>query len=152
MASEPLAQPPAAPGTAGVEGVEPALPPVTQLAMATLALIVAGGVYLASKIPHHVPLAPAIVLLAAAALLLVVNAAAIARIPGLARGRFRQVFGWTLLAYLIVTGMIEYVFIFDGVRGGTLAVLTGMLAVFALDVPLAIAFTVARYADPDEPR
>ena len=52
---------------------EPKLPPVTQLAMASLALIVAGGIYLAAHIPNHVPLAPAVILLIASALLLAGN-------------------------------------------------------------------------------
>ena len=49
------------------------LPPVTEIAMASLALIVAGGIYLSAHLPEHVPLAPAIVLLAASAVLLVGN-------------------------------------------------------------------------------
>jgi hypothetical protein len=146
MASEPPAHD--AGGTHAGAPAEPARPPVTQVGMATLALIVAGGVYLASRIPHHVPLAPAVGLLAAAAVLLAGNAAMIARIAPFARWRFWAVFRWALLAYAVVTGMIEYVFLYDGVRGGTLAVLTGMLVVFALGVALLISFTVARYADP----
>lgn len=125
------------------------LPPITAFAIATLSLIVAGGVYLAAKIPHHVSLAPAIALLAAAAALLLANALLLSRIERFAWRAFFQVGRWTLLAYAVVTGMLEYVFIYDGVRGGTLVVLTGMLVVFALDVPLVIGFTVARYADPD---
>lgn len=124
------------------------LPPITQVAMATLALIVAGGIYLAAKLPAHVTLAPAIALLAVAAVLLLANCLLLSRISPFAWSRFFQVARWTLLAYLLITGMLAYVFIYDGVRGGTLAVLVGMLAVFALDVPLVIAFTVARYADP----
>jgi hypothetical protein len=148
-------QPARAPGDGGpphAEAAETPRPPVTQLGMATLGLIVAGAVYLASKIPHHVPLAPAIALLAVAALVLVANVGMLARSPGFAWWRFRVVYGWTLLAYLVVTGMIEYVFVYDNVRGGTLAVLTGMLAVFALTVPLLIAFTVARHAEPASAR
>jgi len=49
------------------------LPPVTQVGMLSLALIVAGGIYLAAHIPQHVPLAPAVALLAASALLLAGN-------------------------------------------------------------------------------
>jgi hypothetical protein len=40
------------------------LPPVTQIGMTSLALIVAGGIYLAAHLPHHVPLGPAVALLA----------------------------------------------------------------------------------------
>ncbi len=134
---------------AAADGGATGLPPVTQVAVATLALIVAGGIYLASKMPAHVTLAPAIGLLAAAAALLIANAIMLSRAHGFAWPRFLQVFRWTLLAYVVIVGMLEYVFVYDGVRGGTLAVLTGMLLVFVLDVPLIIGFTVARYADPD---
>lgn len=126
--------------------VEPArLPPVTQVAVATLALIVAGGIYLAAKMPAHVTLAPAIGLLAAAVALLLANAVMLVRARGFAARRFLQVFRWTLLAYVVIVGMLEYVFVYDGVRGGTLVVLTGMLLVFVLDVPLIIGFTVASH-------
>ena len=46
------------------------LPPVTQLGMASLALIVAGGIYLSAHLPRHVPLGPAVALLAASVVLL----------------------------------------------------------------------------------
>ena len=49
------------------------LPPVTQIGMTSLALIVAGGIYLSAHLPHHVPLAPAVALLTASALLLAGN-------------------------------------------------------------------------------
>lgn len=124
--------------------------PVTQIAIATLALVVVGGIYLAANLPHHVTLAPAVALLACAAVLLLVNAVIVSRIPDFAWRRFFVVFRWTLLAYVVITGMIGYVFIYDGVRGEVLAILLGMLAVFALDVPLVISFTVARYAQPGE--
>ena len=37
------------------------LPPVTQLAMLSMALIVAGGIYLSAHLPRHVPLGPAVI-------------------------------------------------------------------------------------------
>ena len=52
---------------------------------------------------------------------------------------------WTLLAYALVAGMIEYVFLRNSTSGGPLVVLTLSLVVFALTVPVLIAFTVARY-------
>jgi hypothetical protein len=42
--------------------------------------------------------------------------------------------------------MLEYVFVYDGTRGSALIVLTTMLLIFALDVPMIIAFTVAKYS------
>jgi len=58
------------------------------------------------------------------------------------------VFRWALLAYAISAGMIGFAFIKDHIRGAPLAVVLAMLVVFALDVPLIIAFTVARYSSP----
>jgi hypothetical protein len=75
------------------------LPPVTQIGMLSLALIVAGGIYLASHIPGDVPLAPAIILLASSSLLLVGNLVALSRVEAFAWGRFVQVGLWALLAY-----------------------------------------------------
>jgi hypothetical protein len=43
--------------------------------------------------------------------------------------------------------MIEFAFVRNHTRGAPLAVVTGMLVVFALDVPFLIATTVARYED-----
>lgn len=140
---------PTAPGAdAGREARR--LPPVAELAVATLVCIVAGGIYLAAEMQADASLAPAIVLLAAASLVLLVNLAMLSRARPFAWRRFRVVAGWTLLAYVVIAGMLEYVFVYDGVRGGTLAVLSGMLVVFAVDVPLILAFTVARFASPQE--
>jgi hypothetical protein len=148
MASEGATAPQGVP--AGHEqAVGPKLPPITELAVATLVLIVSGGIYLASNIPGKVSLAPAIALLAAGAALLLVNVAMLSRVSPFAWRRFAAVFRWVLLAYVVVAGMLEYVFVYDHVRGSTLVVLSGMLLVFALDVPLVIAFTTARFTDPD---
>ena len=68
--------------------------------VASLALMLAGGVYLAAHLPHPPPLAPAIWLLA-------------------------------------------FVFVYDATSASTLAVLLAALGVFAVDVPLVIAFTAA---------
>ena len=47
--------------------------PSPQLGMLSLALIVVGGIYLSAHLPEHVPLGPAVALLAASALLLLGN-------------------------------------------------------------------------------
>ncbi len=126
------------------------LPPVTQMGMLSLALIVAAGIYLAAHLPHQVPLTPAIALLAASALLLVGNLLALSRVQGFAWGRFFEVARWALLAYIVVAGMIEYAFLRDQVSGGALVVLTLSLVVFAIHVPVLIGFTVARYDTSEE--
>jgi hypothetical protein len=55
---------------------------------------------------------------------------------------------WALLAYLVIAGMIEFAFIHNHAGGAPLLVLSMMLLMFALDVPLSIGFTVARFAQP----
>jgi hypothetical protein len=125
------------------------LPPVTPVAMASLALIVAGGIYLAAHLPQQVPLGPAVALLAASALLLVGNMVALSRVRDFNWARFFQVAKWSLLAYVVIAGMIEYAFLQDHVSGGPLVVLTLSLVVFAVHVPMLVGFTVARYDDSE---
>ena len=123
------------------------LPPVTEIGMLSLALIVAGGIYLSAHLPKHVPLTPAIVLLVLSAALLVGNLVALSRVEGFAWGRFLEVGKWALLAYAITAGLIEFSFVHNDLRGGPLVVLSLSLVVYAVHVPMLIGFTVARYAD-----
>jgi hypothetical protein len=127
---------------------ERALPPVQQIAVAVLALIVIGGIYTAAHLPRHVPQGPTVALLAAAVVLLGIDIGLLARIEGFAWSAFRLVFGWVLAAYLVIAGMLEYVFVYDHTRGTQLLILSLMLVVFALDIPLLLGFSVARFQDP----
>jgi hypothetical protein len=129
---------------------EERLPPVTQLAMASLGLIVAGGVYLSAHLPRHVPLGPAVALLVASVLLLALNLFALSRVRDFAWDQFFAVAKWSMLGYLVIAGIIEYVFVRNHVRGGSLVVLTLSLAVFSVHVPMLVGFTVARYADSED--
>lgn len=125
------------------------LPPVTEIGMLSLALIVAAGIYLSAHLPQHVPLAPAVILLVASALLLAGNLGALARVEGFAWRRFGEIAKWALLAYALIAGLIEYSFLRNHVSGGPLVFLTLSLVVFAVHVPTLIGFTVARYAEPE---
>jgi hypothetical protein len=127
------------------------LPPVTEVAIASMALIIIGGIWIASHLPHHVPLGPAVALLVASAALVVVNAVSLARVPDFNWTAFFQVAGWAGLAYAITAGMLEWVFVKDGTSGGQLVVLTLSLVIYAVHVPLLIGFTVARSQPLDEP-
>jgi hypothetical protein len=126
---------------------EQRMPPVTAIGMTSLALIVAGGIYLSAHIPNEVPLTLPVILLALSALLLAGNLVAIRRIDGFAWNRFVEVAKWALLAYTITAGMIGYVFVRNDLTGGPLVVLSLSLVVYAVHVPMLIGFTVARYAD-----
>jgi drug/metabolite transporter (DMT)-like permease len=120
-------------------------PPVAQLASASLALVVVGGVYMASWAPRRPPLEVPVALLLASSLLLVVAVAMLARLRDFAWTTFTLVGRWALLAYVISAGMIEYAFIHNRTQGDPLLVVSLLLVLFAVDVPLIIAFTVARY-------
>jgi hypothetical protein len=121
------------------------LPPVTQLGMLSLALVLVAGIYLSAHLPEHVSLGPAVALLAASALVFTGNVIALARVQGFAWARFFAVARWALLAYAGISGMIEYVFLRNHTSGGPLVVLTLSLLMFAVNVPVLIGFTVARY-------
>jgi hypothetical protein len=123
------------------------LPPVTQLGMLSLALIVAGGIYLSAHLPEQVPLGPAVALLAASAVVLAVNMFLLSRVKDFDWPRFFEVGKWSLLAYAVIAGMVEYVFLRNHLSGGPLVVLTLSLVVFAVHVPMLVGFTVARYSD-----
>jgi hypothetical protein len=126
------------------------LPPITEIAMTSLALIVAGGIYLTAHLPEAVPLAPAIILLALSALLTVVNIVALMRVEGFPWNRFFAVAKWSALSYLVIAGLLLYVFLRNNVSGGPLVILTLSLLVFAIQVPILMGFTVARYAEPSQ--
>lgn len=125
--------------------VDRRLPPVTEIGAASMVAIAGGVIYLAAYLPKRAPLGWALALLALAAGLQLTNAFLLSRIDGFAWPRFFQVGRWALLAYAVIGGMIEYAFVYDRTRGSHLAVLTAMLVLFILNVPVLIAFTVARY-------
>jgi hypothetical protein len=126
------------------------LPPVTALGMTSLALIVAGGIYLSAHLPQHVSLTPAVILLVLSAGLMALNLFLLSRVQGFAWDRFFQVGKWSFLAYVVIAGMIEYVFLRNHLSGGPLIVLTLSLVVFAIHVPTLVGFTVARNYEPGD--
>jgi len=101
------------------------------------------------SLPKRPPILPATVAVAAGASLALVAVLLLVRIRPFAWGRFSQVLRWGLLAYGMIAGIIEYVFVYDHTAGATLAVMTAALVFFALDVPTILAFTVARFEDPE---
>lgn len=124
------------------------LPPVAELLMASMALVIASGIYLAAHLPQRAPLGPAVGLLAAGGALLAISAALVSRLRPFAWRVFFQVAGWALVAYVVIAGLLEFTFVYDNTRGSMLVVLTLSLLVFALDIPLLLGFSVARYSDP----
>ena len=124
------------------------LPPITALVVASMAMVIAGGIYLAAYLPKQAPLPIPIALVTAGAVLFVVAAVMLSRLGEFAWDRFFQVGGWALLAYVVIVGLLELVLVIDQTRGALLALLTVILLIFALDIPVLLGFSVARFQEP----
>jgi type III secretory pathway component EscS len=125
------------------------LPPVAETALAAMVLVIVGTIYLAANISSGPSLAVPVALDAIAAVLLVSAGLMTGSIDDFARRTFHVVARWALLGYLVIAGMIEFVFIRDSTPGSQLATLTAGLVIFVLSVTLILAFSVARYQLPD---
>jgi len=125
------------------------LPPVMPIAILTLTLVVSGGILVAAQYGRPAHLTIPTILLAAAGMLLLVNAVLIVRIKEFAWPVFFRVLGWALLAYAVIAGILEYVFIYDHTPARLLALFTAMLVLFAVDVPLMLSYSVARWQPLD---
>ncbi len=137
-----------APGHAG--GVlDRRLPPVAELTVLSLALMLASGVYLAINLPRPPALGPVIGMDVAGLALTAGAVTLLWRVRPFAWATFFLVARWALAAYAVIAGLLAFVFIYDHTPGATLAVLVTSLAVFAVDVPMVIGFTVARYQAAD---
>ncbi len=126
---------------------ERSMPPVDWLSTTALGCVIVGGILIATYAPRRAPLAVPTVLTVLAYALMAVALVLLSRIPDFAWSTFLRLFRWSLLAYVVTSGMIEFAFVHDHTRGVTLAEVTLMLVIFAVSVPTTIAFTSARYAD-----
>ncbi len=135
------------PGGALADRPVPPVPPVGWLSTAALGCVIVGGILIASYAPRPAPLLIPTVLTVLAYALMVTALVLLSRIEGFAWSTFVRLFRWALLAYVVMSGMIEFAFVHDHTRGATLTEVSLMLVIFALSVPTTIAFTSARYAD-----
>lgn len=120
-------------------------PPIPAVCVTSMVLILASGIDLAASLPQHAPLGPALGLVIAGAAALVAAVVLVARLADFAWSTFFQVGKWAFLAYCVIAGMLEYVFVRDGTRGSMLVLMTVSLVVFAVDIPVLLAFSVARF-------
>ncbi|MGB9482433.1 MAG: hypothetical protein WCB86_00860 [Candidatus Dormiibacterota bacterium] len=123
------------------------LPPVVQTAVASMALVIAGGIYLAAYLPRQAPLPIPIVLISLAGVVLLAAVVMLTRLREFAWDRFRQVSGWALVAYVVIAGMLEFVLLVDQTRGALLLLMTITLTIFAVDIPIVLGFSVARHQE-----
>jgi hypothetical protein len=135
--------------SAPVRPAEIRRPPIWECGVAALVLVVVSVVYLASYLPGKPNTLPAYVMLAAATVLVIAQLVLIGALSSFSRSSFHLVAGWSLAAYVVIGGMIEYVFLRNHTRGEELVLLTWALGLFVLDVPLILGFSVARYQRAD---
>ena len=103
-----------------------------------MALVVIGGTFIAGHIPDEVPLLLPTILAVVAAALLLVNVYLTSTIKGFAWAVFRQVFGWSLVGYGVIAGLLMFVFIRDDIPGDVMTFLIAMLVIFADQHPVAV--------------
>lgn len=128
------------------------LPPIAEMIIASMAFVIASGIYLASFLPKRASLGPVVVMLVISGLFLLAAIVTTSRLADFAWDSFFLVAKWAMLAYLVISGTLEFVFVFDGTRGSMLAVFTVSLAIFALDIPMLLSFSVARYQESKRAR
>jgi hypothetical protein len=122
-------------------------PPAAPLLASSLVLVIIGGIWMAAYFPRRASLLLPGALGAGGAAATVTAFALLVRHAGFHWQVFLRVVRWAGLAYIIVAGLIEFAFVHNGARGGPLALVTVMLALFAVDVASIIAVTVAQYHD-----
>jgi hypothetical protein len=125
------------------------LPPVAEVSMAAMVLIIVGGIFMASHLPQAAPTTLPIIVLVGAIGLIAWNVFALARLREFSWSSFWLVAKWAFAAYVVITGMLFYVFVRDGTRGTQLVLITLMLICYGLIIPMLLAFSVARYQPPD---
>ena len=132
------------------EDIDAGFPPVIEAGVVSLALAVSGVIYLTSSLPSEPPIAPAIGLLAASAFVVVLNAVALVRAEGFDWQKFFLVYRWTLLGYGVIAGLLMFVFIHNNLPTRLLSLLIATLAIGAIDIPMILSFSVARFAEDED--
>ena len=121
------------------------LPPINELCLGSLLFIIIDGIYIAAHLPNIPSMSIISLFLSLGGLLSIISCLLLARIKDFAWDKFFLVLRWMSLEYLVEAGMLEYIFVYDKVRGSMLLILTLALVVFAIDIPIIMSFTVARY-------
>ncbi len=106
--------------------------------------ILAAGIILA-YFPGPAPLWGSVLWVCIASVLTLVSIVLIIRRKSFARRLFFKVAKWVFLYILVISGVGEYVLVFDGTRGGTLVIMTIILVLFLINIPMLWGFSVARH-------
>ena len=128
-----------------VEYWEQNFPPINQLCLVSLAFIIVDGIYIAAHLPNLPPMPIVTSLLVLGGAFALFAAIWLSQAKNLAWDKFFKVFRWVILEYVVEAGMLEYIFIYDHVRGHMLVIVTLALILFAIDIPIIMSFTAARF-------
>jgi hypothetical protein len=127
----------------------PPRPLVPLFCQASLGFLVCAAIILAAQIPADRHLALPVAFDSTAWALFLVGVVLTTRVKFFAWRVLRLVASRHCLVEVVIGGMLEFVFIHDHMRATILTIFTSLLVVFAMDVALLIAFTVAQYQSVD---
>jgi hypothetical protein len=119
-------------------------PVVACIVGAIISCILAAGIIIA-HIPEPAPLWGSVMWVCIATALTIVSIILILRKKPFARKLFFTVAKWVFLYILVLTGVGEYVIVFDGTRGEPLVIMTIILLLFLINTPMLWGFSVARH-------
>jgi hypothetical protein len=109
-----------------------------------ISCILAAGIIIA-HIPGPAPMWGSVMWVCIAAVLTIATIILILRKKPFAGKLFFKVAKWVFLYILVLSGMGEYVIVFDGTRGEPLVVITIILLLFLVNIPMLWGFSVARH-------
>ena len=109
-----------------------------------ISCILAAGIIIA-HVPEQAPIWGSVLWICIAGVLTIATMVLILRKRPFARKVFFKVAQWVFLYILVLTGMGEFVIVFDGTRGETLVVMTIILLLFLVNIPMLWGFSVARH-------
>lgn len=119
--------------------------PIRLFAVGSLICAMLSAGIMAAYVPHPSPLGWSAGFLVASALLVLAAVVGMVLRRNFAWRRFFVVAKFVVLMTAVISAMLEYVFVFDGMRGAALVIMTIVLAITAIDIPLLWGFAVARH-------
>jgi len=119
-------------------------PVIATIIGTVISCILAAGIIIA-HIPGPAPIWGSIIWLGIAGALTLTSIVLLLRKKPFAWKVFFKVAQWVFLYILVLTGMGEYVIVFDGTRGEPLVVMTIILLLFLVNIPMLWGFSVARH-------
>ena len=119
--------------------------PVIACIIGTVISCILAASFIIAHMPGPAPIWGSVIWVGIAAALTIVTIVLILRKRPFARKLFFTVAKWVFLYILVLTGMGEYVIVFDGTRGEPLVVMTIILLLFLVNIPMLWGFSVARH-------